>query len=83
MSKKHKKLSTTLNWTEHFVILASTITVCISISVFLSLLGIPIEITSSARGLNICTITARIKKCNLIIKKKKKKHDKIVLCYLN
>ena len=28
MSKKHKKVCTTLNYTEHFLILASTITQC-------------------------------------------------------
>ena len=79
MSKKHKKVCTTLNYIEHFLILASTITGCISISAFASLLGIPIGITSSAIGLKIGTITASIKKYKWIIKKKKKKHDKIVL----
>ena len=39
--------------------------------------GILIGITSSAIGLRICTIAAEIKK--LIIKKKEKKDDKIVL----
>ena len=38
MSKKHKKVCTTLNYTEHFLILASTITGCVSISAFDSLL---------------------------------------------
>ena len=42
---------TTLNYIEHFVILAFTITGCISISAFNSLLGIPREITSSEIGL--------------------------------
>ena len=79
MSRKYKKLCTTLNYIEHFLILASTITGCISISAFASLLGIPIGITSSAIGLKICAITAGIKKYKSIIKKKKKKHDKIVL----
>ena len=51
MSRKHKKVCTTLNYIEHFLILASAITGCISISVFASLLGIPIGITSSALGL--------------------------------
>ena len=46
---------------------------------FSSLLGIPIKITSSAIRLKMCTITARIKNYKSIIKKKKKKHDKIVL----
>ena len=51
MSKKHKKVCASLNYIEHFLILASTITGCISISDFTSLIGIPIGITSSARGL--------------------------------
>ena len=42
------------------------------------MIGIPIGITSSAIGLKICAITAGIKKYKSIIKKKKKKHDKIV-----
>ena len=79
MSEKYKKVCTTLNYIEHFLILASTITGCVSISAFASLIGIPIGITSSAIGLKICAITAGIKKYKSIIKKKKKKHDKIVL----
>ena len=79
MSKKHKNVCITLNYIEYFLILSSTITGCISISVFASLVGIPIGITSSAIGLKICAITAAIKKYKPIIKKKKKKHDKIVL----
>ena len=79
MSRKHKKVCTTLNYIEHFLILASTITGCVSISAFASLIGIPIGITSSAIGLKICAITAGIKKYKSIIKKKKKKHDKIIL----
>ena len=42
MTKNHKKVCTTLNHIEHFLILVSTITGCISISTFASLLGIPI-----------------------------------------
>ena len=51
---------------------------CVSISTFAPLIGIPIGILSSAIGLKICAITAGIRKCKSIIKKKKK-HDKIVL----
>ena len=40
MSKKHKKVCTTLNYIEHFFILSFTITGCISISAFSSLIGI-------------------------------------------
>ena len=62
MSRKHKKICATLNYIEHFLILTSTITACISISAFASLTGIPIGITSSAIGLKICAITAGIKR---------------------
>ena len=50
-----------------------------SISAFASLVGIPIGITSSSIGLKICVITAGIKQYKSIIKKKKKKRDKIVV----
>ena len=43
------------------------------------MISIPIAITSSAIGLRICAITTGIKKYKLIIKKKKKKHDEMVL----
>ena len=79
MSKNLKKFYTTPKYVEHFLILASTITGCILISAFDSLLVIPIGITSSAISLKICAIAAWIKKNKSIIKKKKKKHDKIVL----
>ena len=79
MSRKRKEVCTTLNYIEHFLILASTITGCISISAFASLHGIPKGITSSAIGLKVCAIAAGIKKYKSTIKKKKEKHDKIVL----
>ena len=79
ISKKHKMVCTTLNYIEHFLILGSTVTGSVSISVYASLVGIPIGITSSAIGLKICVITAAIKKYKSIIKKKKKKPNKIVL----
>ena len=46
---------------------------------FASLIRITRGITSSAIELKICAITAGIKKYKSIIKKKKKKHDQIVL----
>ena len=70
MSKKHKKICGILNYFDHSLILISTITGYVSISAFASLVGIPIEIRSSATGL---------KMYKSIIKKKKKKYDKIVL----
>ena len=71
VSRKHKIVCTTLNYIDDFLILASTITGCISISPFASLLGIPIGITISAIGLKISAIAAGIKKYKSIIKKKK------------
>ena len=47
------------------------------ISTFVSLVGIPTGIMSSAIGIKICAITAGIKKYKSIIMKKKTKHDKI------
>ena len=79
MIEKHKKVCATLNYIEHFLILGSAFTGRISISVFASLVGIPIGITSSSIRLKICPITAAIKKYKSIIKKKNKKHDKIKL----
>ena len=76
MSKKYKKV---LNYIDHSLIVISTITGCVSISAFASLVGIPIGIMSSATAWKICVIIARIKKYKSIIKKKRKKHDKIVL----
>ena len=78
MSGKYKKLSKTLIYIKHFLILDSAITGCISISAFASLLGIPVGITSFAIGLKIYAITTGIK-YKSIIKKKKKRNDKIVL----
>ena len=47
---------------EYCLILASVITGYFSTSAFAFLLGIPIGITSSAKGLKICELTAGIKK---------------------
>ena len=78
MSKRQKIICTTLNYIEHFLILASEIAGCASISAFASLIGIPTGITSSAMGLKICAITAWIKEYKSIIEKKKKNHNKTV-----
>ena len=72
LTKKYKKTCKYLNYIEHLLILASTITDCISISAFVSLIAIPVGITSSAVGIKICAIAARIKKYKSIIKKRRK-----------
>ena len=54
MSKNHKKVCTNQNYIKHFLILDNTTTGCASISSFVSLVGIPIGITTSATGLKVC-----------------------------
>ena len=61
ISRKHKKICTDLIYIEHFLILASTITGCISISSFAFLLAIPIGITSPAIGLKLCVMLQELK----------------------
>ena len=67
-----------LNYAENLFILSSTVTGCVSISAFASLVFVPVGITSTAVGINICGITAGFKSISQL-KKKKKKHNKIVL----
>ena len=70
MSKKHKNVYRVLNYIENLLILISTVNGCVFISVFASLVGIFIEITSSLIGFKIFVITAWNKKYKYIIKKK-------------
>ena len=62
MSRKQKKVWRIFNYIEHLLILIYTVTECVSISAFASLVVVPIGITNSAVGLKICVITAGIKK---------------------
>ena len=79
MSKKHKKVCKVLNYIEHLLIVIFTITGCVFISAFASLVAISIGIMSSAIGVKIWIITVEVKKYKSINKKKMSKHDKIVL----
>ena len=60
-------------------ILVSTFTGFVSISAFVLLICVPVGITSSAVEIKIYMITVAIKKYQSIIRKKKKRHNKIVL----
>ena len=79
MCEKYKKTCKYLNYVENLLILISTVTGCVSVSAFASLVFVPVGITSSAVGLNICAIISGIKKHKSIIKKKRKKHDKLLV----
>ena len=68
-----------LNCFEHFLIFISAVSRCVSISAFASLVSVSVGNASSAVGINVCAITAVIKKYKSVIKKKRKKHYKIVL----
>ena len=77
MREKYKKTKY-LNHVEYLLILSSKITDCVSVSAFALLFCVTVSIMSSEVKIKICAITARIKKIKSIIKKKMKKHDKIV-----
>ena len=77
--EKYKKTCKYLNYVKHLLIIVSIVIGFVSISVFASLVCVPVGLTNSAVGIKICAITTAIKKYKSIIKKKKKKHDKIVL----
>ena len=80
MNEKYKKTCKYFNYAEHFLILVSTVTGCVSISAFASLVWVPVSNTSSAVEIEIRAITAGFKKYKLSIKNMiKKKYDKIVL----
>ena len=75
INEKHKKTCRNLNCVEHLLILASTVTGFVSICSLTSLISTAVSVAK----VKICVITSGIKKYESIIKKKKKKHDKIVL----
>ena len=84
MSEKHNKVYGVLNYIECLLILIFTVTRCIYISSFASLVGFPIGIKNSAIALKICVKTSGIKKCEWITEKKEKKsisHNEFVLIY--
>ena len=78
MSKNHKKVPKFLYYIEHLFILASAVTGCVSISDFVSLVGIPIGASSSAVEIKIWTTTTGIKMYKSIIKKNNNKLDKLI-----
>ena len=73
MSKKYKKICRNLNYIDHLPFVISTISGCLSISAFPSVVGIPIGIMSCTIGLKIFAITAGLKNYKPIIKEKKRR----------
>ena len=79
MRKKYKKVSRVPSFIEKVLILASAVTEYASISALASLVGSFVPILSSTLELKIWAQTAWTKTYKSIIKKKIKRHDKIVL----
>ena len=79
MNEKYKKACKYLNYVENLLNLVSANTGCVSISAYAFLVDINVAVTSYSVEINFRAIIARIKKYKPIIKKKKKKQDKIVL----
>ena len=75
MSEMQKKVCRALGYFEHFPVFVSAASECVSISVFTSFVGAPVDIASSAVGLKLCVNTTLIKKYKSFIKKKREKHD--------
>ena len=64
---------------EQLLRLVCAISGCVSIAAFALLISFPVGITSSATALKASTISALIKKYKSVIKKERKRHNKIIL----
>ena len=76
ISRKYKKTCKYFNYVENLLILVSTVTGCVSISAFASLVCVRIGILISAVGLIIWTIITEIKKCKFNYKVNYKEKEK-------
>ena len=65
MSEKHKKVCRPLNYSEHFLVFVSAVSVSVSIFPVANKVGFPVGIASSAVTSEICAITAEIKSLEL------------------
>ena len=79
MSEKHKKVQMILNYIEHFLVFISAASGCVSISAFVSLVGFPFGITSSAIWLKMYTLTAKLKSISQSSKKRKRRRRKSMI----
>ena len=72
-----------LNYFKHFYIFISAVSVCVSLSAFVSLFGNPVDARCSAVQIKIWAITAGIKKYKSIIEKNRPYSviSKNVKCY--
>ena len=71
ISKKHKKVYKILTFIKHLLILASTVTLFVSIWVFASLVGVSVGLTSSAVGIKNLHNTSSNWKYKSILRKRR------------
>ena len=69
ISKKHKKVCKIIIYIEELLILGCTVTGCVSISAFSSLVFLLVGMASSEVGIKICATTVVIKKYKSVITK--------------
>ena len=77
ITKTHKKICKTLDYIEHLLIIVCTVTECVSISAFVSLVSIAAGVASFVITRKTSIITAGNIKYKSMIKKKK--HNEILL----
>ena len=70
ISKKHKKIFNILNYIEHLLILSCSFTGYVPMSAFVSLVGIPLDVSSSVITIRTSIVTAGIKNYKSMIQKK-------------
>ena len=79
MSEKYKKAYNYLNYAEHLLILASTVTDCVSIPAFASLVSVPVGIMGSAVGLKFVQSLQELKIISQLSRKRRKSMIKYLL----
>ena len=82
-SKKLSKYVTTFDYIDKILIILSATTGGVSIFSFTSVIGVPVVIASASFTLIFSITTGIVKKLLNITRKKKKKHDKILMLAKN
>ena len=72
MCENLKNVCRVLNYFDYFLVFVSAISGCVSISVFVLLINVPVGNASSVVGLKIFALTAGIKKMGVNHQEKKK-----------
>ena len=71
MNEKYQKTCKYLNYVEHLLILVSTVTGCVWISAFASLVCVPVDITNSAVGIKFVQSLPELKSISHLLRKRR------------